>query len=99
LLPTARATADPGFYYPSALIGHLMIYNSAKVKSEDAPRRWTDLLDPKWKGRIATGHPGVQRAAPVSGSSRCASNMAGRISRNSRRTTPGLDVPATIRSP
>jgi iron(III) transport system substrate-binding protein len=21
------------------------------------PRAWTDLLDPKWKGRVATGHP------------------------------------------
>jgi iron(III) transport system substrate-binding protein len=57
LLPAAKATVDPGFYYPSALIGHLLIYNSAKVKSEDAPRTWLDLLDPKWKDRIATGHP------------------------------------------
>jgi iron(III) transport system substrate-binding protein len=57
LLPAAKATADPGFYYPSAMIGHLIIYNSAKVKAEDAPRSWTDLLDPKWKDQIATGHP------------------------------------------
>jgi iron(III) transport system substrate-binding protein len=57
LLPAAKATVDPGFYYPSALIGHLLIYNSAKVKPEDAPRMWLDLLDLKWKGRIATGHP------------------------------------------
>jgi iron(III) transport system substrate-binding protein len=57
LLPTALATADPGFYYPSAMIAHLMIYNSAKVKPEDAPKSWTDLLDPKWKNQVATGHP------------------------------------------
>ena len=57
LLPAAAATVDPGFYYPSALIAHLMIYNSAKVTREDAPKAWTDLLDPKWKGRVATGHP------------------------------------------
>ncbi len=57
LLPEALATADPGFYYPSALLGHLLIYNSAKVKTEDAPKTWTDLLDPKWKGQVATGHP------------------------------------------
>ena len=55
--PAAKATVDPGFYYPSAMIAHLMIYNSAKVKAEDAPKAWTDLLDPKWKGRVATGHP------------------------------------------
>jgi iron(III) transport system substrate-binding protein len=57
LLPAAKATADPGFYYPSAMIGHMLIYNSAKVKPEDAPKAWTDLLDPKWKDRVATGHP------------------------------------------
>ena len=57
LLPAAKATVDPGFYYPSAMIGHMIIYNSAKVKPEDAPRAWTDLLDPKWKDRVATGHP------------------------------------------
>lgn len=57
LLPAAKATEDPGFYYPSAMIGHLLIYNSAKVKPDDAPKAWTDLLDPKWKDRVATGHP------------------------------------------
>jgi len=53
----ALATADPGFYYPSALSAHLLIYNQAKVRPEDAPKAWTDLLDPRWKGRVATGHP------------------------------------------
>jgi iron(III) transport system substrate-binding protein len=57
LLPAAKETADPGYYYPSAMIAHLMIYNAAKVKEADAPRSWTDLLDPKWKDRVATGHP------------------------------------------
>ena len=57
LLPAARDASDPGFYYPSALISHLLIHNTAKVKPEDAPKAWTDLLDPKWKGRVATGHP------------------------------------------
>ena len=39
------------------MIGHMLIYNSSKVKPEDAPRTWTDLLDPKWKNQVATGHP------------------------------------------
>ena len=55
--PAAKATVDAGFYYPSAMIAHLMIYNSAKVKPEDAPKAWTDLLDPKWKNQVGTGHP------------------------------------------
>lgn len=27
-------------------------YNTSKVKKEDLPKKWEDLLDPKWKGRI-----------------------------------------------
>jgi len=47
-----------GFYYPTSAGLVLITYNSQKVKPEDAPQRWQDLLDPKWKGRVATGHPG-----------------------------------------
>lgn len=32
-------------------------YNREKVKAEDAPRNWTDLLDARWTGGIALGHP------------------------------------------
>ena len=28
------------------------------MKEADAPKNWTDLLDPKWKDNIALGHPG-----------------------------------------
>jgi ABC-type Fe3+ transport system substrate-binding protein len=28
-------------------------YNTAQVKPADVPKTWTDLLDPKWKGKIA----------------------------------------------
>src|SRR5256714_104990 len=28
-------------------------YNTTKVKPEEVPRSWTDLLDPRWKGRLA----------------------------------------------
>ncbi|MDP2727520.1 MAG: extracellular solute-binding protein [Dehalococcoidia bacterium] len=30
----------------------LPAYNPNVVKAEDVPRRWEDLLDPKWKGKI-----------------------------------------------
>ena len=33
-------------------------YNTAKVKAEDAPTSFKDLLDPKWKGKIVKAHPG-----------------------------------------
>ena len=37
-------------------------YNTSLVKPEDAPKSYADLLDPKWKGKIAKGHPGYSGA-------------------------------------
>jgi iron(III) transport system substrate-binding protein len=36
----------------------IIAYNTKLVKSEDAPRSFADLLDPKWKGKIVKAHPG-----------------------------------------
>src|SRR5450631_3002196 len=33
-------------------------YNTNLVKTEDAPKGFADLLDPKWAGKIVKGHPG-----------------------------------------
>jgi iron(III) transport system substrate-binding protein len=57
LLPAFQKAADPGYMYPSSATSHLLIYNSIHVQPADAPKTWTDLLDPRWKGRVATGHP------------------------------------------
>ncbi len=49
---------DPdGYYYVTSagLIG--MSCNTSKVKLADAPTNWSGLLDAKWKGQIALGHP------------------------------------------
>jgi iron(III) transport system substrate-binding protein len=32
-------------------------YNTKLVKSEDAPKSFADLLDPKWAGKMVKGHP------------------------------------------
>ena len=49
---------DPdGFYHTTAAGQVVITYNSAKVKAEDAPKKWTDLTDIKWKGKVSTGHP------------------------------------------
>ncbi len=37
-------------------------YNTNLVKPEDAPKSYADLLDPKWLGKIAKGHPGYSGA-------------------------------------
>jgi iron(III) transport system substrate-binding protein len=57
LLPAFQKVSDPGYMYPSSATAHLLVYNSIHVQQADAPKAWTDLLDPRWKGRVATGHP------------------------------------------
>lgn len=41
-----------GIAMASTLVG--AIYNSDRVKGNDIPRKLTDALDPKWKGKIAS---------------------------------------------
>ncbi len=57
LLPDFLARSDPGHWYVTNASRYFIMYNTDKVKDADVPRRWTDLLDPKWKGRVAVGHP------------------------------------------
>jgi iron(III) transport system substrate-binding protein len=50
---------DPDGYFFVTSAGLIGIgYNTAKVKEADAPKNWTDLLDPRWNNNIALGHPG-----------------------------------------
>ena len=50
---------DPDGYYFVTSAGMIGIgYNTSKVSEADAPKNWTDLLDPKWNNNIALGHPG-----------------------------------------
>jgi len=50
---------DPdGFYYPTNAGLVILAYNTRKVSAADAPTTWRDLIDPKWRGRVAVGHPG-----------------------------------------
>jgi iron(III) transport system substrate-binding protein len=49
---------DSDGYFHTTSGGFVLIsYNTSKVKAEDVPKKWTDLLDPKWKGKVSTGHP------------------------------------------
>jgi iron(III) transport system substrate-binding protein len=48
---------EPGFYYPTTGSLQIAVYHTGTVKPADVPKRWTDLLDPKFRGRIGTGHP------------------------------------------
>jgi len=57
LLPEFQRLSDDGYAYVTNAARLLLIYNTNKVSPAEAPRAWTDLLDPKWKGKVATGHP------------------------------------------
>ncbi len=49
LLPEFKRLSDEGYYYVDSATNHFLIYNTQKVRAEEAPRSWLDLLDPKWK--------------------------------------------------
>ncbi|MFC3205737.1 MAG: extracellular solute-binding protein [Mesorhizobium sp.] len=50
---------DPdGMYAAFRATLTVMAYRSDKVSAEDAPKTWTDLLDPKYKDKLVKSHPG-----------------------------------------
>ncbi len=62
----AARKADPDDMFQTCYFGlYLMGYNTQKVSEADAPKSWTDLLDPKWKDQIAVGHPGYSGAIGI----------------------------------
>jgi len=55
-----KAFIDPEGYYTGARMMNMGIaYNTTKVKKEEAPKTWNDLLDPKWKGQVVMTDPGT----------------------------------------
>jgi len=49
---------DPkGLWYGFGLRARVIAYHTARVKADEAPKRLEDLLDPKWKGRVAMAQP------------------------------------------
>jgi iron(III) transport system substrate-binding protein len=47
-----------GFYYGLRATVNCIAYNTKVVAAAEAPRTWKDLLDPRWKGKLVTAHPG-----------------------------------------
>jgi iron(III) transport system substrate-binding protein len=59
-----REGSDPeGHYAAWRATLCVMGYNTNLVKPEDAPKGYRDLLDPKWKGKLAKSHPGYSGTA------------------------------------
>ena len=65
LIPQAR-NADPDDMFQMLNIGlYMLATNTQKVPAAEAPKSWKDLLDPKWKGQEAVGHPGYSGAIGI----------------------------------
>src|SRR5205814_3534266 len=47
-----------GYYYGLRATVNAIFYNTKAVSAAEAPKTWKDLLDPKWKGKMVTAHPG-----------------------------------------
>ncbi|MGI9863072.1 extracellular solute-binding protein [Moorella naiadis] len=57
----ASKDVDKRFKYPQVGIWgydlHLIAYNTNLVKAGEAPQKWADFADPKWKGKLALSDP------------------------------------------
>jgi len=47
-----------GYWYGLRATVNVIAYNTKIVTAAEAPKTWKDLLDPKWKGKLVTAHPG-----------------------------------------
>ena len=47
-----------GFYFGMRATLSVIAHNPKIVADKDAPKTWKELLNPKWKGKMVTGHPG-----------------------------------------
>ena len=59
LIDAFKSFNDPDDTFFATAAGLVLItYNTMVVSEAEAPRKWTDLLDPRWKGKLSIGHPG-----------------------------------------
>jgi iron(III) transport system substrate-binding protein len=51
-----------GYWATHRIVFSVMGYNTELVKAADAPKRFKDLLDPKWAGKLVKAHPAYSGA-------------------------------------
>jgi iron(III) transport system substrate-binding protein len=47
-----------GYHFGLRATVNSITYNTKLLSAAEAPKTWKDLLDPKWKGKLVTAHPG-----------------------------------------
>jgi iron(III) transport system substrate-binding protein len=47
-----------GYYFTLRATVNVIAYNTKLVPAAEAPKGWKALLDPKWRGKMVTAHPG-----------------------------------------
>ncbi|HEV7253566.1 MAG TPA: extracellular solute-binding protein [Mesorhizobium sp.] len=59
----ARDAADPdGHFQITYLALYMLARRSDRLSEAEAPKSWRELTDPKWKDKLAVGHPGFSGA-------------------------------------
>ncbi|HEU4438757.1 MAG TPA: extracellular solute-binding protein [Methylomirabilota bacterium] len=55
----AAGFKDPdGYHFGLRATVNVIAYNTRAIPAAEAPKTWKDLLDPKWRGKLVTAHPG-----------------------------------------
>ena len=57
-VPDVQKASDPEHYFTATDASLLLLISSTKLPEAERPKKWLDLVDPKWKGQVAVGHPG-----------------------------------------
>ncbi len=104
--PQGASQLDPAYvgandaYTEPVLTEATMFYNTKALGPNDVPKTWADLLDPKWKGKIALPDPAIPG---LSSQSLAAAQKAGVIDDAGLKTLAGnatkfATVPAAIQA-
>ena len=83
-----QAPADKQ-WTPFTVMPYIIMYNKKLVPEGEAPKSWRDVLDPRWKGKVAYAD------ATKSGSSNCTTQPVG-VSGQSKRRHGSSTRPATV---
>lgn len=65
VLPQFQGADPDGFYHTTVVALTAIVCNTKLVPTADRPKTWKDLADPKWKGKVAIGHPGFSSLSAI----------------------------------